>query len=45
MRIMSQLSAIDRVGYIELEQGVRYPEGIWGWFVMKRIGLRSLGGT
>ena len=36
VRIMSQLGAIDRVSYIELEQGIRNPEGIWGWLVKKR---------
>ena len=33
VRIKSQLSSIDRAIYIELEQGVRNPEGIWDFLV------------
>ena len=41
VRIMSQLSSIDRVSYSELEQGVRNPEGIWDWLLRNRNDPRS----
>ena len=44
VRLMSQLSAIDRVSYIELEQGARNPEGIWVCLSKKRNDLEALDG-
>ena len=43
VRIISQLSSIDRVGYSELEQGVRSPEGIRDWVIKKRNDIESSG--
>ena len=41
VRIMSQLSSIDRVIYCDLEQGVRNPECIFDLLVQKRNDLES----
>ena len=40
---MGQLGTIDKVIYHELEQGVRNPEGVWGWLRKERNDLNSSG--
>ena len=48
-RIFGQLNGIVKVIYIELElgvrnpEGVRHPEGGWGWLGRKRNDLRTMG--
>ena len=45
VRIMGQLSSIDRAIYNELGRGVRNPEGNWGWLATKRNDLEALCGN
>merc|ERR1712114_140483 len=43
IKLSAQLGEMNQVIYQELDEGIRDPEGSWGWLSKKRGDLQSLG--
>ena len=43
IKLIAQLGEMNQVIYQELDEGIRDPEGAWGWLSKKRDDLQSLG--